>query len=136
MLVPFSLSSYYFKVSFSFTIFFCGNVGMTIFRSRMQISFKIFFYVLLILLVVNGGLSEWTPWSSCSRMCVRGVQTRVRQCNNPSPRCGGEPCGNGVVTKQTKGCMVCPSKIVWKHCFVHTRTYLNILCNTRILVFV
>ena len=61
---------------------------------------------------VNGGLSEWTTWSSCSRMCVSGVQTRVRRCTSPAPRCGGEPCGNDVATKQAKGCMVCPSKIV------------------------
>ena len=87
---------------------------MTTLRSRMQISFKIF-VMFCLFSIVNGGLSEWTSWSGCSGMCVRGVQTRVRQCNNPAPRCGGEPCGNGVVTKQTKECMVCPSKIICKH---------------------
>ena len=128
---------YYFKVSFSFTTFLFSWKYTNDNTSEQNADIlQNILYVLLILHVVNGGLSGWTPWSSCSRMCVRGVQTRVRQCDNPAPRCGGEPCGNGVVTKQTKGCMVCPSKIVWKHCFVHTRTYLNILCNTRILVFV
>ena len=70
--------------------------------------FLLFFY----LHAVNGGLSGWTPWSSCSQMCVRGVQKRHRLCNNPAPRCGGNPCGAGADTKQERVCIVCPSKII------------------------
>ena len=46
-------------------------------------------------------------------MCIRGVQKRVKKCDNPAPRCGGDPCGNGV-TKQERECMVCPSTIIVK----------------------
>jgi len=56
---------------------------------------------------VNGGLSKWTSWSSCSQLCVKGLQTRRRLCNNPFPRCGGDPCGS-MNTKQDKQCLVCP----------------------------
>lgn len=48
--------------------------------------------------VVNGGLSEWTTWTGCSKMCVQGHQTRRRLCNNPPSRCGGDPCGGMVAS--------------------------------------
>lgn len=61
--------------------------------------------------VVNGGLSEWTTWTGCSQMCVQGHQTRRRLCNNPPPRCGGDPCGR-IVAKEKRQCFVCPSKLL------------------------
>ena len=61
--------------------------------------------------LVNGGLSEWTTWTGCSQMCVQGRQTRCRLCNNPPPRCGGDPCG-GMVAKEERQCLVCPSKLL------------------------
>ena len=41
-------------------------------------------------LVVNGGLSDWTKWSSCSSSC--GVMERHRSCTNPKPAYGGKEC--------------------------------------------
>ncbi|XP_073449981.1 complement component C8 beta chain-like [Aquarana catesbeiana] len=37
---------------------------------------------------IDGGWGCWSSWTSCSGR----VQTRQRQCNNPSPRNGGRPC--------------------------------------------
>ncbi|XP_018413388.1 PREDICTED: complement component C8 beta chain [Nanorana parkeri] len=37
---------------------------------------------------IDGNWSCWTSWTSCSGR----VQTRQRQCNNPSPRNGGQDC--------------------------------------------
>ncbi|GLV41283.1 ADAM metallopeptidase with thrombospondin type 1 motif B [Carabus blaptoides fortunei] len=40
----------------------------------------------------DGGWSEWSAWTPCSRTCAFGVQFRSRQCNNPSPAYGGKLC--------------------------------------------
>ena len=32
---------------------------------------------------VDGGWSEWTSWSNCSRMCNGGVEASEKHCNNP-----------------------------------------------------
>ncbi|KAM3914176.1 complement component C8 beta chain [Leptodactylus fuscus] len=37
---------------------------------------------------IDGGWSCWSSWSSCSGRS----QTRQRQCNNPRPQNGGQPC--------------------------------------------
>ena len=40
--------------------------------------------------LVEGGMSEWTDWSECSKTCDRGfVKSRTRNCDNPVPQYGG-----------------------------------------------
>eukprot|EP00106_Octopus_bimaculoides_P010008 XP_014777450.1 PREDICTED: A disintegrin and metalloproteinase with thrombospondin motifs 6-like [Octopus bimaculoides] len=41
---------------------------------------------------VNGGWSEWTSWTNCSRMCNGGVESSEKHCNNPKPKHGGRYC--------------------------------------------
>ncbi|XP_059097579.1 coadhesin-like [Tigriopus californicus] len=43
---------------------------------------------------VHGVWSKWGGWSTWTRFCGVGVQTRNRVCNNPEPRYGGSPCPN------------------------------------------
>jgi hypothetical protein len=49
---------------------------------------------------IDGGLSEWSPWSPCSNKCPTdgrggsfvGISTRYRTCTNPAPGGGGKDC--------------------------------------------
>ncbi|XP_059849711.1 hemicentin-1-like [Hypanus sabinus] len=50
---------------------------------------------------VHGGFSEWLEWGPCSVTCGRGVEERIRLCNNPSPANGGRSChGVDVESRQ------------------------------------
>ncbi|XP_027005082.2 SCO-spondin isoform X2 [Tachysurus fulvidraco] len=52
--------------------------------------------------VVDGGWSQWGPWSECSSPCGGGVKLRTRYCNNPAPQGGGRECGGSA--DQQKEC--------------------------------
>lgn len=41
---------------------------------------------------IDGGLSPWSVWSSCTKTCDSGVQKRYRTCTNPPPSCAGNDC--------------------------------------------
>lgn len=42
--------------------------------------------------IVNGGWSPWSAWSECSLACGGGIQTTLRECNNPVAKNGGKYC--------------------------------------------
>ena len=48
---------------------------------------------------VDGGWSDWLPWSPCSASCEGGTQNTSRECTNPPPNDYGQPC-HGEKTKQ------------------------------------
>ncbi|CAF1679281.1 unnamed protein product [Rotaria magnacalcarata] len=50
---------------------------------------------------INGGWTTWTSWSNCSLNCSGGMQTRTRNCTNPSPANNGAPCIGSSYQYQT-----------------------------------
>uniref|UniRef100_A0A3P9M5Z2 Hemicentin 1 n=1 Tax=Oryzias latipes TaxID=8090 RepID=A0A3P9M5Z2_ORYLA len=55
-----------------------------------------------------GNWGSWLPWGPCSETCGRGMQSRIRLCNNPPPQFDGSQC-EGTDT-QSKMCLerLCP----------------------------
>lgn len=42
--------------------------------------------------IVDGGWSEWSDWTKCSRPCGVGYQVQERKCDNPVPSDDGKNC--------------------------------------------
>ncbi|XP_073256310.1 A disintegrin and metalloproteinase with thrombospondin motifs 18-like [Porites lutea] len=57
-----------------------------------------------VLCKLDGGYSNWTPYSVCSRTCDVGFQFRTRLCNNPAPANGGKDCTSLGPRFQTRFC--------------------------------
>ncbi|XP_031555969.1 uncharacterized protein LOC116292757 [Actinia tenebrosa] len=57
---------------------------------------------------VNGGYSEWTPWSKCTVTCGDGQQYRTRNCSNPTPDFGGSDCSGLGSPTDRKACVNAP----------------------------
>ncbi|XP_064633097.1 A disintegrin and metalloproteinase with thrombospondin motifs 3-like [Lineus longissimus] len=57
---------------------------------------------------IDGGWSQWAPWTECSRTCGNGVQFRTRLCNNPSPINNGKECTGHRGEFQLCNQVVCP----------------------------
>ena len=62
---------------------------------------------------VDGGLSEWSAWGTCSKDCGTGTTARTRTCTNPSPQNGGKDCTDLGDKEQTEVCntLKCPGKV-------------------------
>ena len=65
----------------------------------------------LLYLSVDGGLSQWTSWSPCSKSCGGGTSVRTRQCNSPPPSPGGNPCTGKTFESKDCNIHVCPGEI-------------------------
>ena len=51
---------------------------------------------------VNGGYTDWDPWSPCTGYCGSGLQTRTRSCSNPEPAYNGAGCAGA--SEETQDC--------------------------------
>ena len=80
------------------------------FQNLNKCCFRINSTVLILLITVDGGWSDWSDTSECSVTCGEGEKTQSRLCNNPAPANGGAECEESPT--QTVGCSQdpCPSK--------------------------
>uniref|UniRef100_A0A3Q3AAE4 SCO-spondin n=1 Tax=Kryptolebias marmoratus TaxID=37003 RepID=A0A3Q3AAE4_KRYMA len=63
----------------------------------------------------DGGWSQWSNWTACTKSCGGGVQSRRRHCDNPIPEGEGNYCeglGTEVITCNTDHCPVPPCSLV------------------------
>ena len=59
-----------------------------------------------LLILVNGGWGNYGAWTPCSQTCGPGTSQRTRECNNPPPSNGGNPCQGNPTESQT--CEIAP----------------------------
>lgn len=59
---------------------------------------------LFIIPVINGGYSDWCPFTPCSVTCGGGVKHRSRTCTNPPPEGEGQTCDHLGPNKESQEC--------------------------------
>ncbi|XP_062620365.1 uncharacterized protein LOC134281944 [Saccostrea cucullata] len=59
--------------------------------------------------VVNDAWSSWGSWTSCSKSCGTGKQTRSRSCTNPKPSGGGKSCSGLSLDGRYCNTKTCPA---------------------------
>jgi len=67
---------------------------------------------------VDGGVSQWSAWSTCTISCGDGgKQRRHRDCNDPLPEFGGKECEEfkKIDERECNAKSECPVSCVWSH---------------------
>lgn len=57
-----------------------------------------------------GNWGAWLPWSPCSETCGKGMQSRIRLCNNPPPAFDGPQCEGSDTQTQVCKERPCPGE--------------------------
>ena len=63
--------------------------------------------------LVDGGLSEWSQWSSCEKPCGGSIVNRTRVCDNPPPSNNGAACSGNTLETKMECVMTCPGWLVY-----------------------
>lgn len=57
---------------------------------------------------INGKWGRWGNYSACSRTCGGGIEKKYRECDNPSPKNGGNYCIGDRVKYRSCATNECP----------------------------
>ena len=60
--------------------------------------------------LVDGGYTDWTPWTSCGKSCEGGTRVRNRFCTKPPPSNNGQPCSGASYQKENCNTQPCPGE--------------------------
>ena len=89
---------------------------------------------------VNGGYTEWTLWSSCTKSCDGGSQIRTRNCTLPLPIDGGLDCADLGIggDEESRQCntLVCPGEkgvLDQSKSTLNTRKFRSLLSATSLV---
>ena len=86
-------------------------------------------------LLVDGGYGKWSTWSTCSKTCKEGKQSRTRECNSPVPQYGGKHCqGKPSETVTCNENVPCPSKKMKTYCWSYYWSQILSLAETNHLL--
>ena len=87
------------------TIFFFGKKKKSAYKYSFRSSSKFIYNS------VDGGLSEWSEWSTCTKTCGTGEEQRTRTCTNPTPFHGGQDCSGPLTDAQPCNTQECPGEL-------------------------
>uniref|UniRef100_A0A7M6DPA1 Uncharacterized protein n=1 Tax=Clytia hemisphaerica TaxID=252671 RepID=A0A7M6DPA1_9CNID len=57
---------------------------------------------------IDGGFSQWNEWTTCTKGCGGGTQSRYRHCDQPTPKHGGKSCGGDLLESRNCNTDACP----------------------------
>ncbi|EDO47848.1 predicted protein [Nematostella vectensis] len=60
---------------------------------------------------IDGQWSPWASWTTCSRPCGGGLQSRARTCSNPRPSYRGKYCVGDSLQRQRCNEQKCEARI-------------------------
>ena len=82
----------------------------------------------------DGAWGSWSRWSQCSVTCSWGTRVRTRNCDNPRPRYGGNPCPHTDRSTRTEICYLgsCPVHGGWSAWSSWSKCSASCLTGTRI----
>ncbi|KAM7440695.1 hypothetical protein ABFA07_010097 [Porites harrisoni] len=81
---------------------------------------------------VHGGWSGWGVWTTCTKSCGSGTQTRSRSCTQPRPQHGGKVCPGALKEQRVCNAHSCPVNGGWSSWFVFTPC--SVSCGTGMTV--
>jgi len=62
---------------------------------------------------IDGGFSEWSTWTTCTKTCDGGMKERRRTCSNPFPQYGGSMCYGYYIEEDSCAVGFCPVNGGW-----------------------
>ena len=80
---------------------------------KVPLEIPLFFILRPSLVPIDGGLTPWSTWSTCTETCGTGTRTRTKTCTNPLPQNGGKDCTGLGDTQRQEDCNTqnCPGKV-------------------------
>ena len=71
---------------------------------------------------VDGGWSDWSSWTRCTKSCGHGgTRVKKRKCDNPPPLNGGQQCSGFDKDEEICNDQNCPSE---RYLHIYSGTYL------------